>query len=101
MGALDCLHSNGFAHRDIKPENITVTEDGKILLIDFGFLTHSVDAIIPGKGTALYNSPENMNKEPMTFDDLKASDIYSLGVTILFMILPQSNDTNLLFNTIN
>jgi serine/threonine protein kinase len=55
---LDCLHSNGFAHRDIKPENITVTEDGKVLLIDFGFLTHSVDAIIPGKGTALYNSPE-------------------------------------------
>jgi serine/threonine protein kinase len=58
VGALDCLHSNGFAHRDIKPENITVTEDGKVLLIDFGFLTHSVDAIIPGKGTALYNSPE-------------------------------------------
>jgi len=100
VDALDCLHSNGFAHRDIKPENITVTEQGKVLLIDFGFLTHSGDAIIPGKGTALYQSPENMNKIPMTFDDLTASDIYSLGVTILFMILPYSADKNILFNTI-
>ena len=101
VDALDCLHSNGFVHRDIKPENITVTEQGKILLIDFGFLTHSGDAIIPGKGTALYQSPENINKIPMTFDDLTASDIYSLGVTILFMILPYSADKNILFNTIN
>ena len=100
VDALDCLHSNGFAHRDIKPENITVAEQGKVLLIDFGFLTHSGDAIIPGKGTALYQSPENMNKIPMTFDDLMASDIYSLGVTILFMILPYSADKNILFNTI-
>ena len=101
VDALDCLHSNGFVHRDIKPENITVTEQGKVLLIDFGFLTHSGDAIIPGRGTALYNSPENMNKIPMTFDDLQASDIYSLGVTILFMIFPSSNDKKILFNTIN
>ncbi len=101
VDALDCLHSNGFAHRDIKPENITVTEQGKVLLIDFGFLTHRGDEIIPGKGTALYNSPENMNQTLMTFDDLTASDIYSLGVTILFMILPHSNDKNILFNTIN
>jgi len=51
-------------------------------------------------GTPGYMSPENMPPEykalknmplgPLTFDMLKASDIWSLGVTIMFMLLPHA-----------
>jgi serine/threonine protein kinase len=94
--ALVCLHTNGFAHRDLKPENITLTAQGKILLIDFGFLTKDGDIIVPGKGTALYKSPENMGDKLLSFEELMASDIYSLGVIIMFMLL---KDYDILFNT--
>ena len=95
--ALVCLHTNGFAHRDLKPENITVTPEGKILLIDFGFLTKNGDIIVPRKGTHLYRSPENFGKKLLSFEELMASDIYSLGVIIMFMFL---KDYEILFNTI-
>jgi serine/threonine protein kinase len=95
--ALVCLHTNGFAHRDLKPENITVTPEGKILLIDFGFLTKNGDRIVPRKGTPLYMSPENFGDKLLSFEELMASDIYSLGVIIMFMLL---KDYEILFNTI-
>jgi serine/threonine protein kinase len=94
--ALVCLHTNGFAHRDLKPENITVTPEGKILLIDFGFLTNTRDIISPRKGTPLYMSPENIGEKILSPEELMASDIYSLGVIIMFMFL---KDYELLFNT--
>ncbi|GAG09657.1 unnamed protein product, partial [marine sediment metagenome] len=34
--ALNQVHQRNFLHRDIKPENIIVTEDGRVVLIDFG-----------------------------------------------------------------
>ncbi len=94
--ALVCLHTHGFAHRDLKPENITVTPEGKILLIDFGFLTKNGDTNVPRKGTPLYMSPENFKVKLLSFEELMASDIYSLGVIIMFMFL---KDYKFLFNT--
>ncbi len=100
VNALHCLHTREYAHRDLKPENITVTPEGKILLIDFGFLTKTGDTIVQGKGTPLYTSPENMVPGELSFEQLKASDIYSLGVMIMFMILPYSEYKHTLFNNI-
>jgi len=99
VNALHCLHANGYAHRDLKPENITVTAKGKILLIDFGFLAHAEKKNIAGKGSLLYMSPENRVPGELSFEQLKAYDIYSLGVIILFMILP-SDYKNILFKNI-
>lgn len=99
INAIDCLHKHGYVHRDLKTENITVTREGIIQLIDFGMARQDGDIAFE-LGTPGYKSPENMPPEykalknmplgPLTFDMLKASDIWSLGVTFMFMLLPHA-----------
>jgi serine/threonine protein kinase len=89
ISAVECLHQNGFVHRDLKPENITVNHKNKVQLIDFGMAREDGD-IAFGLGTPGYISPENTQRGELSFDMLKASDIWSLGVTIMFMLLPRA-----------
>ena len=89
INAIDCLHKHGYVHRDLKTENITVTREGTVQLIDFGMARRDGDVAYP-LGTPGYTSPENMRPGQPTFDMLKASDIWSLGVTFMFMLLPNA-----------
>jgi serine/threonine protein kinase len=82
---LDYLHcqSPPVIHRDIKPSNIVQTEDGQIYLIDFGSVQgHQGDGLtMTVVGTFGYMPPEQFygQTEP-------ASDLYSLGATLLSLI---------------
>ncbi len=70
-------------HRDLKPENILVDDRLKVYLIDFGFARLGSDTISVSsvfKGTPGFMPPEQVIK-PTT-----ASDLYSLGVTIVCLL---------------
>jgi serine/threonine protein kinase len=76
-------------HRDIKPPNIIRQSDGKILLIDFGAVKdtyrHTMTSGSTVVGTYGYMAPEQFRGQVKP-----ASDLYSLGATLVFVLTGRS-----------
>lgn len=79
---LDYLHTRvpAVIHRDIKPSNILRAPDGKIALVDFGGV---VDAARDKGGSTMVGTYGYMAPEQLHGQALPATDIYSLGATIV------------------
>ena len=81
-------------HRDIKPANIMLTDDGDIVLVDFG-LAKSMSYFTSTQtmvGTRGYASPEHYLGKPTA-----ASDIYSLAASFHFLLTAEKPGTRLPF----
>lgn len=77
-------------HQDIKPDNILMLKNGNYVISDFGIskqlkktLTKSVSHM-NSAGAIAYMGPERFSKQ---YQAVKASDIWSLGVTIYELIM--------------
>jgi len=84
--ALKAAHDAGVIHRDLKPSNLMITEEGKVILTDFGVaqvFSGSRLTVTGGVvGTAEYMSPEQGQGRRVT----KQSDLYSLGAVMYTMV---------------
>ena len=92
--ALAYLHSRNILHFDVKPSNILLGQSGQAVLIDFGISKHYDEA-----GSQTSSTPVGISKgyapmeqyqqsEISTFTP--ATDIYSLGATLYFLLLGQT-----------
>ena len=76
-------------HQDIKPDNILILKNGNYVISDFGIskqLKSSMrkSAHLNSAGAVAYMGPERFSKQ---YHAVKASDIWSLGVTIYELIV--------------
>ena len=86
--AVHHAHQNLVIHRDIKPSNILVTEERRVMLLDFGIAKLLNPTLGPADQaytrtewrvmTPEYASPEQVRGDSLT----TASDVYALGVLL-------------------
>jgi len=76
-------------HRDIKPQNIIRRADGKVYLVDFGAVQAVYNQTISGSKT-LVGTFGYMPVEQFQGKVHCASDLYSLGCTLIFLLTHRS-----------
>lgn len=76
-------------HRDLKPQNLIRQVNGQIHLVDFGAVQHTYyNTLMRGStvvGTFGYMAPEQFRGQAVP-----ATDLYSLGATLLFLLTHRS-----------
>ncbi len=100
LSGLAVAHEAGIIHRDVKPENIIVDKDLNAKILDFGIakvhfdqksVNTALDVLV---GTMNYVAPEIIMGKMAS----RQSDIYSMGLTIFYMLqgsIPYEGRNNL------
>ncbi|XP_049826794.1 tyrosine-protein kinase CSK-like [Aethina tumida] len=91
---LQFIHDNKFIHRDLSIRNVFVDENNSCKIGDFGFAVHVGNAgQFRSQGSRLetyHSSPESFYEQKFSY----ASDIFSLGILILEIMLSPAKITN-------
>ncbi len=83
---LKFAHGHNIVHRDIKPANIILSNDGRVMITDFGIAKGGDDLTITATGQMI-GSPAYMSPEQAAGRQVDhRSDIFSLGI-ILYEII--------------
>jgi len=89
IAGLEAAQRAGVLHRDIKPSNCFVDEDGTVKIGDFGLSISTLVRFEPSLtasgaflGTPVFSSPEQLRGDDLTV----RSDIYSVGVTLYYLL---------------
>ena len=109
--AIEAAHQAGVVHGDLTPNNILVAKDGRIVITDFGFSTHSHPptkvsdpqlSLAPLGGTLGFAAPEQVS--PAFGHISAATDIYAIGGLAHFLLTglgPHDGKVSSLMDTVS
>ncbi|HWJ36890.1 MAG TPA: protein kinase [Steroidobacteraceae bacterium] len=86
--ALRVMHTANIVHRDLKPSNLMLTQDNRLVMIDFGLARSSgaefeITRPDTSLGSPYYVAPEQIEGQQ---PDAR-SDLYSLGIVLYEMLV--------------
>ncbi len=74
------FHPLGIVHRDIKPANLLISEEGRVVVVDFG-LAHDPNRTTLTRTGQFVGTPEYLAPEQLIDSEVdERSDIYQLGL---------------------
>lgn len=88
-GALEMVHQANLLHRDIKPENIMVTDDGRIVLVDFGAARQFVAGKTRSHSVMLTPAYAPLEQHARHARRGPPSDIYAVGASLYHLLTGQ------------
>lgn len=104
LPALNFIHSQGIIHRDLKPDNIMLRSGDRgpqPVLIDFGAVRETMGTVLNSHhqpiSSIVIGTPGYMASEQAAGRPLPSSDLYSLGLTAVFLLTgrtPQALDSD-------
>lgn len=89
LDALAAAHQCGVIHRDLKPDNVLVTDQGRVVILDFGIAKLLPEDGQPAAtstrsmiGTPSFMAPEQIQGIPAS----PATDVYAVGLIVYRML---------------
>ena len=85
--ALHVVHLASIVHRDLKPSNLMLTEDNRLVLIDFGLARSGTASLAITRSNMSVGSPWYVSPEQIDGQEPDARcDLYSYGAVIFEML---------------
>ncbi len=98
LPVLDFIHKRGIIHRDLKPDNIILRSGTKQpVLIDFGAVRETMGTVVNSHNhptsSIIIGTPGYMSSEQAAGRPIPSSDLYSLGLTAIYLLTGQMPQT--------
>ncbi len=93
LRVLAYVHDQKIIHRDVKPDNIILRAgDHQPVLIDFGVVKEALETVVNSERThsIAIGTPGYMPSEQAAGRPVYSSDLYSLGLTAIFLLSGQA-----------